>query len=198
MAAMSEYQRAYRERNREKINAQMRTWHAANRERVKEQKRVYNALRRDDQNIYKSDWAKANPEKVKAARAKWAAANPDWRSVNRAKYRARYVLKNLGERARKAGRPFALTEDVIIDMLTETKVCPVLGIPLSHAVGRARDDSPSFDCFYPEFGYVPGNVFVMSRRANTIKNNATLAEIQALARWMDATTVVIKEKALWT
>jgi hypothetical protein len=40
---------------------------------------------------------------------------------------------------------------------------------------------------------VPGNVFVISRRANVLKRDATLAEIQAIAIWMEATTVVIDE-----
>lgn len=198
MAWSAEQQRAYmkdyRTRNRDRMNAQARAWHAANVEHVKEQKRIYAALRRDDLNVYKSEWAQANRDKVKAAKAKWETANPDYKREWRRKYRVRYMLKNMRERASQSGRPFALTEDILTQMLMETPVCPVLGIPLVHGAGRAQDNSASIDCFYPELGYVPGNVNVISFRANMIKSVATLAEIQALAAWMKLTTVVIKER----
>lgn len=171
----------------------MRAWYAVNKDRVREQKRVYAALRRDDANAYKSEWAKANPGKIKAAKAKWVAANPGYAREWRRKYRTRYMLKNIRERAKQLGRPFGLTEDMIAGMLAETTVCPVLGIPLVHASGRAQDDSASIDCFYPERGYVPGNVFVISWRANMIKSVATLAEIQAVARWMENVTAGVSK-----
>lgn len=45
---------------------------------------------------------------------------------------------------------------------------------------RGGSYAPSIDKIIPALGYVPGNVMVISLRANTLKNNATLAELQTL------------------
>ena len=42
----------------------------------------------------------------------------------------------------------------------------------------------SLDCIIPELGYVPGNVAVISRRANTIKNDATIEELELVLAYM--------------
>jgi hypothetical protein len=63
--------------------------------------------------------------------------------------------------------------------------CPVLGIPLIVGRGHARDTSPSLDRIDPTKGYVPGNVAVISHKANTMKSNATIDEIRALLRYLE-------------
>jgi hypothetical protein len=66
--------------------------------------------------------------------------------------------------------------------------CPILGIPLNY-FNEAQDiDSPSFDCKNPSMGYVKGNVFIISMRANRIKNDGTAAEHGAIARYMTSET----------
>ena len=39
------------------------------------------------------------------------------------------------------------------------------------------------DRYINEFGYVPGNVFVISQRANRIKSDATANELVAIAAY---------------
>ena len=46
----------------------------------------------------------------------------------------------------------------------------------------------------PELGYVPGNVRVISFRANTIKNNASMREIEQLLEWLRRVTPLSDEK----
>ena len=63
------------------------------------------------------------------------------------------------------------------------EVCPVLGIPVNRGgVGKkgGRPDSPSMDRIDPTKGYIKGNVRVISNRANTLKCNATVAELEAV------------------
>lgn len=82
-------------------------------------------------------------------------------------------------RALKKGLPFDLTEeDVLIP-----NFCPVLGIPLvrGSGLGGHRPGSPSLDRIRPELGYVKGNVIVISHRANSLKRDATIDELQSLA-----------------
>ena len=71
------------------------------------------------------------------------------------------------------------------DLLPAPYVCPVLGIKLDYAIkggpGCRRPNSPSIDRINPRRGYVPGNVRVISWRANSLKNNATPRELELLA-----------------
>jgi hypothetical protein len=43
--------------------------------------------------------------------------------------------------------------------------------------------SPSLDRIDPSRGYIPGNVQVISNRANLLKRDGTLREIVLLGRW---------------
>ena len=91
----------------------------------------------------------------------------------------KYLLRTARHRAKKANLPFNITEEDL--ELVDT--CPVLGIPLE--LGKHNNpNSPSIDKVNPELGYVKGNVHVISRRANTIKNNATEEELLAVAKYV--------------
>lgn len=67
------------------------------------------------------------------------------------------------------------------------ELCPILGIKLRHAVGEktGQDCSPSFDRVKPEFGYVTGNVRIISFRANRIKSNGTAEEHRKIAAYIE-------------
>ena len=69
--------------------------------------------------------------------------------------------------------------------LFQEKIQPVLGIPINISLGRGRrqPDSPSLDKFYPEKGYVKGNIQVISWRANRIKSDGTSDEWIKIAKW---------------
>lgn len=60
--------------------------------------------------------------------------------------------------------------------------CPLLGIPLNNHIGEQtlQDDSPSLDRIDSSKGYIPGNVWIISNKANRAKNNLTLSELQQL------------------
>jgi hypothetical protein len=80
-------------------------------------------------------------------------------------------------RARKRGLSFELTlDDIVIP-----DVCPVFGMPLVKSKGSVSDDSPTLDRKDPSKGYVKGNVWVISYRANMLKSNATSAELLRVA-----------------
>jgi hypothetical protein len=83
-------------------------------------------------------------------------------------------------RARNAGIPFSISYDDI--PLPER--CPILDIPLIIGTGKRTDNSPSLDRKEPSKGYVPGNVAIISWRANRRKSNMTRAEILALAKYV--------------
>lgn len=87
-------------------------------------------------------------------------------------------------RAKRDGVRFAIVKaDIVVP-----EFCPALGIRLSVTKGKPGDGSPTIDRFIPARGYVPGNVAVISHRANRIKNNASLFELQAVAVWLKSVT----------
>lgn len=85
------------------------------------------------------------------------------------------------------GIPFSIT---INDLKPFPIRCPILGVKLVYEsnVGR-RGDMASIDRIIPSLGYVPGNVAIMSLRANRLKNNASLEEVRSLLKWMESKLV---------
>jgi len=81
-------------------------------------------------------------------------------------------------RAKKYNIPFNLEK---IDIIIPTH-CPVLGIPL--VLFSNEGNTPSVDRFIPELGYIKGNIHIISDRANTLKNNGKLEEIEKIYFWM--------------
>jgi len=59
--------------------------------------------------------------------------------------------------------------------------CPLLGIKLEKADWKAKSNSYSLDRIDSTKGYIPGNIWVISRRANLIKNDATVDELVMIA-----------------
>ena len=84
------------------------------------------------------------------------------------------LWRSAKSRASKRG---ILFEIEIADIIVP-EVCPVLGIPLNTGVGKVTENSPSLDRIIPEKGYVRDNIVVVSHKANTIKNNATIEELR--------------------
>lgn len=94
---------------------------------------------------------------------RWRVLNPE-----------REIFLRARRRAKATGVPFSLTmADIVIPVR-----CPVFGLILTLG---GQDNAPELDRIVNANGYVPGNVIVISRRANRIKNDATLAELQRLA-----------------
>lgn len=98
-----------------------------------------------------------------------------------AEFPARKLLSGAKARAKQVGMEFSVTLD---DIMPLPKVCPVLGIELRKGIHSGDDHSYSLDRTDNSRGYVPGNVAVISRRANRIKNDATLAEVELLFNYL--------------
>jgi hypothetical protein len=96
-------------------------------------------------------------------------------------------------RAKKYGMDFTIEMDDIV--IPET--CPCLGIPIQRKMERPgnlskedkkngiryrlNDNSASLDRIDSTKDYIKGNVWVISARANRIKNNSTPAELEMIA-----------------
>lgn len=122
-----------------------------------------------------ASWKRANAEK---RREKIMAAS----NAKRQRDPMATILSGARHRAKLKGLEFTITRaDVPVP-----ERCPVLGIAMRSKLGEGssrceRDTSPSIDRIDSTKGYVPGNVIVVSGRANRIKTNATVAELIAVA-----------------
>ncbi len=87
-------------------------------------------------------------------------------------------FQNLKGRAKRENILFNLDmEDIVIP-----EFCPVLGIPI--ITFSNSDNSPSVDKFNPKLGYVKDNIYVISKRANRIKCDANIEELEKVLFWM--------------
>jgi hypothetical protein len=96
-------------------------------------------------------------------------------------WKDRNARKLLVYAARKSAAKRGLEMAIDVEHIHIPDVCPLLGIHLIRGLDGNRDHSPSIDRIDSTKGYVPGNVWIISYRANRIKNNATADELILLA-----------------
>lgn len=123
----------------------------------------------------------ADPAKCRARTKAWRAANAEKKRTASRQYwdenPERVMLTSARKRAKRSGLAFAIRiADICIP-----EFCPVLGIRLVRRGGHA---TPSLDRINSALGYVPGNVAVISLRANVLKSNATASELERVVQWM--------------
>jgi hypothetical protein len=124
-----------------------------------------------------------NRTRLLAARAARRPTHAEQEEAYRRKayvaHRAKLLYRGARNRAKERGIEFTISYgDVVIP-----PVCPVFGEPF-YLEGRRCAQSrfaPSIDRIDRSRGYVPGNILVVSIRANQIKSDATSAEIQRVA-----------------
>lgn len=89
----------------------------------------------------------------------------------------RLLYNRAKSRAKVKGIEFSITWDDI----QIPEVCPVFGVPMAVGIGR---NSYSLDRIDSTKGYIPGNVAVISWRANVLKGDGTVEELENILRWM--------------
>ena len=144
----------------------------------KEVKAAYDKKRRAAYAVRKAELRKKDTRKAveKVATLRWKSLPENW---------ARNLLTQAKSRAKRKGIPFEISlDDVVIP-----SHCPVLGMKLlssreATSSTAVKDNAPSLDKVDNAKGYVKGNVRVISYRANKLKGDATLDEVEAIAKYM--------------
>jgi len=97
------------------------------------------------------------------------------------------MYNNALQRARLYNLPF----DIDIEYLKSIKTnrCPIFDMELSWGkIGEGHknmaESSPSLDKIKPEYGYVKGNVCIISNKANKIKQDVGYEELYKVADWL--------------
>lgn len=115
--------------------------------------------------VYAREYFLLNKENINRRTREYYKRNP-----------ARRLYTDARKRASSLGVLFDLTPD---DIEIPT-ICPVFGKPFEGGTMYAM----SLDRIIPDKGYVKGNVQVISRKANLMKNNATEEELKCFAEWV--------------
>jgi len=92
------------------------------------------------------------------------------------------IYNGLRSGAKKRGIPFTLTMEEVLQISIPIS-CPILHIPMEYHRGKACDNSISFDRIDSSKGYDITNLHVISNRANKLKSDATIVELQQLAEY---------------
>ena len=110
----------------------------------------------------------------------------DIQRVRYAKHRRESPFKLRCSKARSRSQflrvPFDLTPEYLQKIWTG--VCPAFNIKLDLQTDRTQEHAAELDRLVPSLGYVQGNVAWLSRKANRIKNNVSLDELESLVKWM--------------
>lgn len=110
-------------------------------------------------------------------------AGHNWYHNNKADetWRKHRMLKRTRNRARLLNIPF----DVTYDDIEWNVTCPVLGVVLDYTGENTQNhNAASIDKVDPSKGYVKDNVRIISMRANWLKQDATLEELEQIMRYM--------------
>lgn len=89
------------------------------------------------------------------------------------------LISNSRQRAKLAGLEHTLTKD---DLVIPDK-CPVFGFELKRERKNSWIASPSIDRIDNNRGYTPDNIIIVSRRANILKKDATIEELEMMANF---------------
>jgi hypothetical protein len=131
---------------------------------------------REKKKLYDVEYRKKNKEKRSDQNRAWYESSRKVRFTEDPQHYLWYVART---RSRQKGTEFTITkEDVIIP-----EFCPILDTPLTKGDGYLPN-AMSLDRVDNTKGYIPGNVRVISRKANLMKSSLTLDILEKLIRYI--------------
>jgi hypothetical protein len=84
------------------------------------------------------------------------------------------LIYSARHRAKKLRKEFSIS----LSDFEIPEVCPLRRVPFEVGKGQHTDDSPTLDRKDPRLGYVKGNVWVISHKANRLKGDHTPNELK--------------------
>ena len=186
-----QYNRAYYQTHREDLLQQVRQYKIEHRTEVLASKKRYRETHKPEISEGRKRFrASHRSELVETDRLYYEANKEQILAKEKEKRREKpeiLLLRNARERSKNKRVDFSIN---LRDILVPAK-CPVFGISIETGTGVLHEGSPTLDRVIPELGYVPGNVAVISHKANTIKSNGTSAEHRKVADWLDGQSRVV-------
>lgn len=132
--------------------------------------------KKEKKRLYDIEYRKKNKEKRSNQNQVW------YESYRKKKFKAdpqHYLWYIARTRSRQNGTEFSITKDDII--IPET--CPIFNVVLTKGDGYSPD-AMSLDRVDNNKGYVPGNVRVISRKANLMKGSLTVEFLEKVFKYI--------------
>lgn len=196
-------ERAYVENNRDRIRAYQKAWREANIDHVKQ-------------------YEKDNSEYISARTRRWQKANRDRHLEIVTNYQKRHIdrvidsratrhKKQIGDlnwvindkltrakhRAKNKGFDFDLTTEYLQSIYPVDGKCPIFNTPFD--MSRSNIDyTMSIDRIDNTKGYIVGNVWFISTRANLLKRDRTIDELWLTLHNMETGKMKVRRNARYT
>jgi hypothetical protein len=119
--------------------------------------------------VVAKEWYYKNHDSAKAKRNEYS-------KLERSNNTLATLFRSRQNDAKNRGIPFTIT----LEDLPIPDVCPILKTPFT----RKTQYAMSIDKIKPDLGYIPGNVQIISRKANLMKNDATQKELEDFGKWI--------------
>jgi len=100
--------------------------------------------------------------------------------LHRANNVTRYLFRSARNGAKQRGLEFSITEEDLV----VPEHCPIFGFKMEP--GGKRSTSPSVDRIDNTKGYIPGNVVVVSVKANHVKSDCSMEELKRLVEFYES------------
>jgi hypothetical protein len=170
-----ERQKEYQKETADKRAAVNKARYERKKPEIQEKQKLYRAEHRDKLNAYAKEYTKQNREMLRAkAKARHEAT------------KTTHAKQNLVSSAVWRGKQNGLHSDLVASDLVWPDLCPVFGVKLTYNGQRGnRDTRASLDRRDPAIGYTKENVRVISMRANRIKSDATIEELQKIIAYVE-------------
>ena len=94
----------------------------------------------------------------------------------------RHYEQTMLNKARGRAKKYNLDFNLTLDDIVIPEICPILEVPLVIGTKGDYEYSPSLDRIDNTKGYVKGNVQVISKKANSMKNSATINELKTFCK----------------
>ena len=108
--------------------------------------------------------------------------NSEYQAKYRAKNRFAIRMRSCRARSKEKGLPFNLTTEYLESIWTNN--CPAFGTTLNIDARKGSKEHAQLDRIIPDLGYVEGNVVWLSERANRIKDDASIEDLERLITWL--------------
>lgn len=162
------------------------------------QAKTYYVQYKEEVSKKNKEWRKANKEKLKKYEqsSERKEFHKQWLINKKQEDPSRFIYYSAKQRSKASNIIFNITKQDVLDVYPRDNKCPMLGLVLKVNIEKTKENSPSLDRIIPEKGYVKGNIIVISHKANRIKNNASLDDLEKIVEYLklELKTISLLEK----
>lgn len=137
---------------------------------------------------YNKAYYEANKEQMNKTSKEWYERHKDdpkfieKRKLKHEEYLIKHPERELLRAAKSRAKAGDLEFNLVEEDIVIPPVCPILRVPLE----RKTPYAPSVDRIDPTKGYTKDNIQIISKKANTMKSNATREELKSFSLWVDS------------